>query len=620
MQDRSGQQVLVKFGVFELDPHTGELRKAGARVRLAGQPVRLLERLLDRPGALVTREELRQELWSNDTFVDFERNLNSAIKRLRTALGDSADSPRFIETLPRRGYRFLVPVERIPLHPPAADTPVVVASPNRPRRVRWLGAVALLMLIVAGALGYTAWRDRTHAFRAIAVLPFVLANPASTEDEYLAFGLSEALITELSKRGHLRVISQTSSMQYKNAAKALPTIAEELDVDVVVEGSVQREGDRVRITVQLIEAGTDTHLWAENYERDVGGVLTLVDEVARAVVEQIHVEITSSRATRERAPRAVDSRVTDAYLKGRFHLGKGTETDYLRAASYFEQALALDSAHALSHSGLANYYAVSDVLAPERAIPKAKLHAAKALELDETLPEAHASLAYVRFYYDWDWAGAEQAFKRAIELDPGYAGAHRWYGLFLSAMGRHAAALDQTQIALEADPISVVNHDAAAMVRFNARQFAETVGIGREIHDLNAFDTRAYEHMAAGLIQQRRPAEALVQADTGLQLAKSNLALEIIRVICLGRLARTMEADRALAAFEQQAQDQHVPSVVLAMAHAELGRHAQALTRLEQAFDERDPYLVLLNVSPWFDSIRTDQRFERLLDRLNFPD
>jgi TolB-like protein/DNA-binding winged helix-turn-helix (wHTH) protein/Tfp pilus assembly protein PilF len=635
---RPTESVRFRFGVFELDARTGELRKAGVRVRLAGQPLRLLERLLDRPGDLVTREELRQELWSEDTFVDFEHNLNSAIKRLRAALGDSAETPRFIETLPRRGYRFLAPIERIPLPPPdgvdrpqPADAPSPGASINQPapempqnlpapgriRRVGWLAAATMLVMIAAGALGYSAWRDRQPSVRAIAVLPFVLANPASTEDEYIAFGMSEALITELSKLSGLRVISQTSSMQYKNAAKSLPAIAGELGVDAVVEGSVQREGNRIRITVQLIEAATDGHLWADNYERDIGGVLTLVDEVARTVAERIHVQVAPPDALRS-ASKALDPRVIDAYMKGRYHLGRGNETDFVRAVGYFERALTIDPSHAPSHAGLADYYIVTDSVSPEIATGKARFHAAKALELDDRLPDAHASLAFLHFYYDWDWEAAEREFRRALDLDPGHKNAHRWYGLFLSAMGRHAEALGQIQTALKADPISIGNHDAAATIRFNARQYAATEARGHDIHGLNRFDARGYEHIAMGLMQQQRVADALAQVEQGLQLAQSNIALELIRLACLTRLGRTSEADEALAAFERNAQRGYVPGVVLAVAYAELQRHTQALDWLEQAYDKRDPYLVLINVSPWFDSLRDEERFRRLSDRLQF--
>ena len=631
-------RVRVRFGVFELDPRTGELRKAGSRVRLAGQPLRLLERLVERPGDLVTREELRRELWSDDTFVDFERNLNSAIKRLRGALGDSAETPRFIETLPRRGYRFLVPVERIAVHSEPSSVPASAApgdpaseEPRAPaehrtnkssrvnaRLVPWLIAAVALAAFAVG-LAHTVWRDRPPAYRTIAVLPFVLGANAA-EDEYLAFGLSEALITELSKQGSLRVISQTSSMQYKDAGKALPRIAEELGVDVVVEGSVQREGSRIRITVQLIEAATDSHLWAETYEREIGSFLTLADEVARAVAEEVDVQVVTPDATRPRASPPVDPAVAEAYLKGRYLLGRGTEADARRAVSYFERALALDASHAPSHCGLADYYTVTDTLSPQMAAERAKFHAARALELDERLPDAHTSLAFIHFYYDWDWERAEREFRRAIELDPGHVRAHRWYGLFLSAMGRHAEALVQIEAALAADPIAIVNHDAAGTVRFNARQFAEAAAVGRTIHELNAFDARGYEHVAAGAFQLGRHAEALAEAEKGLDLSGSDLALGLIRILSLDRQGRVADAETAVADLEQRAKTQYISPVLLAVDHAHLGEHSRALEYLEQAYAARDAYLVLLDVSPWFDPLRDLPGFQRLCNRLDFPD
>ena len=606
--------------MFELDRRTGELRKAGSRVRLAAQPLRVLERLVEHAGDLVTRDELRQELWSDDTFVDFERNLNSAIKRLRLALGDSAESPRFIETLPRRGYRFLVPVERVPVpavSPRHDPGPLDVARQPRLRFVRWLAAAATLTLSAASVV-YITWRGQPPAYHAIAVLPFALAG-AGSGDEYLAFGMSEALTTELSKLGAIRVISQTSAMQYKDANRTLPRIAEELGVDLIIEGSVRREGNRIRITVQLIEAAADSHLWAESYEREIGSVLTVVEDVARAVAKEIQIRVAPSHALGNRAFQPVDGAVAEAYLKGRYHLGRGTEADALRAVKYFDRALELDPSHALSHCGLADYYTVTDALSPEVAIGKARFHANRALELNDKLPDAHASLAYLHFYYDWNWVEAERAFRRAIDLDPGHVKAHRFYGMFLSAMGRHAEALTRIQTAVAADPIAVGNHDAAGTVRFNARQFAETAAIGRGIHELNAFDARGYEHMAAGSFGLRQYAEAVAQVDQGLELAGSGVGLELIRISSLGRLGRNADAERALADLELKARRQYVSPILQGLVHAQLGRHERALDYLEQAHAERDPYVVFLNVSPWFDPLRPYPRFQRLHDRLKFP-
>jgi TolB-like protein/DNA-binding winged helix-turn-helix (wHTH) protein/tetratricopeptide (TPR) repeat protein len=618
---------LFRFSVFELDVRTGELRKSGTRVRLSGQPLKILERLIARPGELVTREELQQELWSDDTFVDFERNLNSAIKRLRTSLGDSAEVPRFIETLPRRGYRFLVAVEHV-VDPAAADVRAIeedAAQGEKSRVVRqravWPAATATLALIVAAALVYTAWPERPRDFRTIAVLPFVLANTDSSADEYVAFGLAEALSKELSRFDRLRVISQTSSQRYKGTDKTLPQIAAELGVEVVVEGSVQREGNSIRITVQVIEAASDTHLWAESYEREIGNVLALADEVARAVATEIHVQI--SPAVDEGRPtpvRPVDPTVAEAYLKGRYHLGKGTSQDFQLASSYFEQALALDPLHALSHSGLADYFVVNDALEPSEAFGKARVHALKAIELDEALPDAHASLAFVRYYVEWDWAGAEREFTRAIELNPGHARARRWYGLFLSAMGRHAEALDHVRRATAIDPIAIANLDAVAMVQGNARQFNESLAAGRSIMELDAFDSRGYEHQAIGLMQLGQHSEALALIEKSLTFAGSNTALKVLRVLALGRGARAVEAEQALSVLEEEAESQYVSPVMLSIARADLGHQARALTHLERAYAERDPYVVLLHTSPWFDSLRADARFQVLHDRLDFPD
>lgn len=630
----------VRFGLFELNLRTGELRKSGVRVRLAGQPLTVLERLVERPGDLVSREELRRELWPDSTFGDFERNLNSAMKRLRAALGDSADTPRFIETLPRRGYRFLAPVERIadpetrlesPALPDPIGGPLLLESPapagsadasaggarlalSRPIRVL-AGLVAFAGLAIIAVLASRS--EPSRGVRVLAVLPFVLAGGGSAEDDYLAFGLSEALIKELSRLDGPRIISQTSSMQYKDTGRTLPEIARDLGVDAVIEGSVQREGERVRITVQLIEAATDTHLWADSYEREMGSVLTLADEVARAVAREIHGQVSPAAAARLPV-RATDPGVAQAYLRGRYYIGKATEGDRTRGREEFERALAIDAAHAPSHAGLADYYILTDAMAPEAAYPLARRHAQRAIELDESLPDAHASLAFVRFYFDWDWEAAERAFRRAIALDPGHARARRWYALFLSAMRRHPEALEQIERALAVDPIAIANHDAAAMIHFNAQEFDASAARGRTIAELDAFDPRGFEHQVLSLLKLDQPARALALVDEGLRLSSTNTVFHLARVVCLARLGRTAEAEAAFAYLEEGAGGPYVPSLFLAIALTEMGQHARALDRLERALDERDPYLVLLDVSPWFDPLREDPRFARLRARLAF--
>jgi len=629
----------LRFGVFELDLHSGELRKAGARVRLTGQPLKILVRLLGHPGDLVTREELRSELWSDDTFVDFERNLNSSIKRLRAALGDSADAPRFIETLPRRGYRFLIPVEAVrePVEVRESDVHRTHAAPTElesrleqgagvttarsgdTRIRRSLTASLMLALFGVGAILYSFLlaRDRPRSFQSIAVLPFVVANPDSAEDEYLAFGMVEGLITEMSRFEGIRVISQASTMRYKGAAKGLPQIARELDVDAVVTGSVIREGSRIQITVQLIDAADDSHLWAETYRREIGSVLSFVNDVAPAVAREVHVKISPTVARAAPAP-AADGRVAEAYLKGRYHLAKASAADFLRARTYFNEALAIDASHAPSHSGLADSYILDETFPPAMTV-NARLHTRRALELDEALPDAHASLAFLKFYGDWDWAGAGRAFKRALELSSGHVRTHRRYAVFLAAMGRHAQARDEIQQALALDPISIMNHDAAAVVRFNARQYADSIAVGRTILDLDAFDARGYEHLTVGMIQTGQYDLALEQVDRALSLSGSTPQFQCLRAMVLGRLGRTAEAQRIMDGLDREAGRRYVSSVLRAVAHADLGQHERALNLLDRAFEERDAHLVLIHVSPWFDPLRGSARFEHLHDRLKFP-
>ena len=615
----SPRRMQVGFGVFEFDPRTGELRKAGTRVRLSGQPATVLALLVARPGELVTREELRGELWPGETFVDFERNLNSAIKRLRAALGDSGETPRFIETLPRRGYRFLLPVrssdEPVPPDHPAG------APPATWRRSRTLAASVALAACVTVLVALVALPRPARQYDAIAVLPFVLVDGESVESDSLAFGVAEALITELSSLEGPRVISQTSSLRYRGSGKPLPQIARELGVDAVVEGSIQREADRVRITVQLIDAETDAHLWAESYEREIGSVLAVADDVARAVARAIHVRVAGPEAVVAPATDVVDPPdVALAYLRGRYHLSRGNEADFSRARSYFEEALALDPSHAPSHAGLADYFIVTDALPVDVGLSNARTHARQALTLDEHLPDAHTSLAFVHFYADWDWEAAERAFERALALNGRHVRALRWYGLFLSAMGRHDEAIERVEAALAIDPLAIVNHDAAATVRFAARDFAASTAIGRAISELDAFDVRAYEHQALGLIQLGQAPAALALAERGLSTTGPSIVLELIRSVSLARMGQLDDATRAFERMSQGTGSAEVSPVFKAIALLSHGAHDRAIEELERAHARHDPYLVLLRVSPWFAALRETTRFQRLYARMQFPE
>src|SRR5437870_4416663 len=444
---------VVRFGTYEIALHSGELRKAGVRIRVQQQPLRLLEILLEHPGEVVTREELRSRIWPNENFGDFDQAVNVAIAKLRGALGDSADNPRYIETLPRRGYRFIAdvavvnrPIDKMEfVHAGASSgkedrAPHEVAGKVAPKRLAWqhawktLGLALVLLILIVWIF---RWRSRppgnilsSSSVRSLAVLP--LENLSSNSEDYFADGMTDELITDLAQISALRVISRTSVMVYKGARRPLPEIARELNVDAVVEGTVLRSGEQVRITAQLIQTPADKHLWAESYEGDLHDTLALQKKVASAIAEQIRIELTPKEQAALKNAKVVNPEAYEAYLKGRYFWNKRTADGLKRAVDYFDQAIEKDPNYAQAYAGLADSYALLGdweygVLAPSEAYPKAKAAAIKALELDNALGEAHTLLAFSLDVFDWDWGSAEKEFRRAIELNPGYATADHWY-------------------------------------------------------------------------------------------------------------------------------------------------------------------------------------------------
>src|SRR3989441_1201438 len=451
-------QPAVRFGSFEVNPRTGELRKQGIRIKLHEKPFQVLLALLEHPGEVVTRKELQERLWPQDTFVEFENGLNNTISRLREALGDTAETPRFIETLPRRGYRFLAEVSQ--------SLPTSRTAVSR----SWLvvfGIVVGAGLAIGTVLRLTA--SHKQVIHSLAVLPFRNLG-TGTADDYFAGGMTDAVTTELAKLGVSKVISETSVVQFKDTKTPVRAIAHTLDVDAIVEGAVLREGNQVRITVQLIGADTDRHLWAESYQRKMTDILALQDEVALGVAHAIKLELSPGAAGRPTSPKPVNTDAYEAYLKGSYFAQKRDES-YLRAKEYFQQAIQLDPGYAPAYAGLSDFYALSDALPPAESLPKAREYAQQALRLDPDLPASHASLAYVYFYGDWNWPAADQEFKRAIALAPGLARSHRWYAVYLAAMGRAAEAMTEAQRAADLDPLSVSAHDAAAIAAVCSGQY-----------------------------------------------------------------------------------------------------------------------------------------------------
>ena len=424
-----------RFGVFEVDLRSGELRKQGIKIKLHDQPFQILAMLVEHPGEVVTREQLQQKLWPADTFVDFDRGLNSAVKKLRDVLGDSAEIPRYVETLPRRGYRFIgslgdasssrgqhapgvpgrVVVEQSAAASEGVVTEVPAVSGVSRRWTLWTAAgvlAGLLVLLVGFDVG--SWREKLLAratpvhIRSIAVLPLenLSGDPAQ---EYFTDGMTDALVTELAQISSLRVISRTSVMRYKGTRKPLPDIAKELSVDGIVEGSVVQSAERVRVNAQLIEAATDRHLWASMYERSPGDVVILQSEVARAIANAIQVQLTPQEEARLTRVQSVDPQAYESYLRGRYFWNKRTDVAVRKSIDYFQQAIQRNPNYALAYAGMAEAYIVRDDVSPEEQFSKAKATAKIALQMDDGLAEAHTSLAFILDLYDWDWESAERA-------------------------------------------------------------------------------------------------------------------------------------------------------------------------------------------------------------------
>src|SRR5437764_11484128 len=470
------QTSVVRFGTYEVSLQSGEVRKAGVKIRVQQQPMKLLEILLERPGEVVTREELRGRVWADESFGDFDQAVNIAIAKLRSALGDSAENPRYIETLPKRGYRFIADVSVVDAdaqtkkpESAAPDLPgtepghelqsagLTVAPKHRlwpTRRITVVLALVLSLTILAVWLFRSRGRPPA-GIHSLAVLPLDNLSGDASQD-YFADGMTDELITDLAQISALRVISRTSVMVYKGARRPLPEIARELNVDAVVEGSVLRSGEQVRITAQLIQTPADRHLWAESYEGDLHDTLALQKKVARAIAEHIRIELTPKEQAVLKNAKVVNPEAYEAYLKGRYFWNKRTADGLERAVDYFDQAIEKDPNYAQAYAGLADSYALLGdweygVLAPSEAYPKAKAAAIKALELDNALGEAHTSLTFSLDVFDWDWESAEKEFRRAIELNPGYATAHHWYVCHLIDMWRSSEAIS---VGLKADNLN----------------------------------------------------------------------------------------------------------------------------------------------------------------------
>lgn len=572
MQGESYGPQIMRFGTFELDVRAGELRNRGAKIKLQEQPLQILEMLLAHPGQLVTREELRSRLWPSDSFVDFDHGLNKAIAKLREALDDSAESPRFVETIPRRGYR-------------------MIATPrNAPGRIE---SVAVLPL-----------EDLAH-------------DPAK---EYFADGLTEALITSLGQISALRVTSRTTAMTYKGAHKSVPEIARELGVDAVVEGTVQRSGKRVRISAQLIHASTDTHMWAESYERDLRDILALESEVARAIATEVQAKLTPrEEAQLARARPAVNPEAYEAYLMARHYWGQRTAEGLKKGAEYFRQAIDKDPLYAPAHVGLADVCGVAGFWGfapPAEGAGRAKTLARKSLEIDET-GEAHAALGWAILLYDYDYAIAEKEFQQAIALYPDYAFAYMWYGHCLSCMGRLQEALAANRRALQLDPLSPIVHICYEAVLWFLQEWNNGIDHCRRALEINP-DHVGIRWMLANTLQTKGSHEEAIRERQRVVDAAPGSVMFLAQLgVSYAMAGMRNEALSILAQLHELRGYKYVMPVWVAMIHTGLKDRDEAFRWLDAALEERSSWLAYIKIHPDWDYLRPDPRFQKLLYRMH---
>jgi TolB-like protein/DNA-binding winged helix-turn-helix (wHTH) protein/Tfp pilus assembly protein PilF len=636
----------LRFGDFEADLRTCELRKHGLRIKLQDQPFQVLALLLQRHGEMVSREELRQNLWPEDTFVDFDVGLNNAIKRLRDALGDPVEHPRFVETLPRRGYRFIAPIENgaasgeagLAIAPAAEDLEPKTAVLSQPAveltvpsaaqpGTRWLWITApvfVVLLVVVIGVNPGGWRNRllprspAGSIQSIAVLPLenLTGDPAQ---EYFADGMTDAMITDLARVSSLRVISRTSAMRYKGSGKPLGEIARELNVDAFVEGSVVRSGNRVRINAQLIQAVPERHLWANAYERDLADVVALQGDVARAIVTEIQIKLTPQELARLAGPRRVNPEAYEAYLKGRYYWEKRNEPAINTAIEYFEQAIKIDPNFALAYAGLADAYYIAGFgvvasMPRAEAAAKGKAAALRALELDDSLAEAHTALAVLKEEADRDWPGAEVEFRRALELNPGYANACLWYSQFLRQMGRRDEDFAMTRRALQLDPMSPImlrNMGLALWWWGDVDQAIEQFRRALEI-DPNRFNVLLV--LGWAYMQKGMYAEATAELQKALTLSPGNILAEGGLAYVYAVTGRRAEAEKILNQLKKLPKERGA-SYFIAIIYVGLGRNEEALGWLEEAVEDH-------SVGSWqfaknweLDPLRKDPQFQELMRR-----
>ena len=639
----------IRFGDdLELDAHSYQLRRSGRLLKLERIPMDLLLLLVEQRGQLVTREQIIERVWGKDVFLDTDNSINAAIRKIRQALKDDPEQPRFVQTVTGRGYRFIAPV---------AQTVTPSASPNsvarQPAPVQDLRGIEVpgdrvapalfspqhlvrkktlrlyliaflgLLTTLSMAIAYSRFRNRpspihSSAIHSLAVLPLRNLSGDPTQD-YLADGITDALIGRLANIRDLRVISSTSAMQFKDTHLAVPQIAGTLRVDALVEGSVIRDGGRIRVTAQLIRGATDEHFWSETYDRELRDVLALESEVAQSIAAKVEVTVTGKEHGRLAAVRSVSPEVYESYLKGQFALGKsnsraGTE----ESIGYFEEAIKRDATFAPAYLGLANaYHDLGTVFigaSPEGVRPKMMSAVQRTLELDPESTEAHLLLADLQ-QGQWQWAEAEAEYRRALELNPSDAAAHLGLANWLLCQGRTEEALAWAKRARELDPLAVSGSDIG-WILFHARRYDEAIREMRSVLAVRSNDASALWYMGFALIANRQPEEAIPVLEKAVSISDRSPGVIGVLVRAYAHAGRHADALRLLAELKRRKQAGYVPAGAFVHAYLGLGETDLAFAWLEQAYREQSNILQFAKVHPFFDPLRGDPRFKELVRRV----
>ena len=619
---------VLRFGAFEVDLDAGEVRKNGFKLKLQDQPFQVLSVLLQRPHQVVSREELRKQLWPMETFVDFDNGLNKAVARLRDLLTDSVEVPRYIETVPRKGYRFIYPVEGKDVQ--ASSSPADHerrSSGLRSQKARW---AVVALGIISVAVVYVSYHERAansismQARVRLAVLPFanLTGDPGQ---EYFSDGLTEEIITELGGGlpESLAVIARTSAMHYKGSTARVAQIGQELGIDYLMEGSVRRQGTRVRISVQLIRVRDESHIWAQDYDGEWDEYLALEGRIANDVARHIQVQLTPSSSA---SAHHVKSDAHEAYLKGTFFWNQRFEGSYLRAIAYFKSAIAKDPEYPQAYAGLANSYALlgsnpTAALSRPNAMAEARSAATHALALDDRDAEAHTSLAFIYWHYDWDWPAAEREFLRAITLNPSYATAHHWYAFYLLSQGRSDAALQEIRRAQELDPLSSIINTDVGEILFRCRRFDEAITQERTTLEMNPSFALAWGVLARSYAGKRDYDSALEAYRKGMNTPGGDVLLQGGLAETYALMGQTQTAHILLEGIKNMAETRHMDELYMsvALAYSALGDKEDTFLWLERDHKIRDGALTLIKVIPALDWLHSDPRYSDLVRRIGLP-